>query len=344
MKELKTEIIVENNIYYQVSTYIKNNEKIIIWRNKDKNVHRINKPAILIYTCSNRLKSWLYFKNGLLHSYKKSKAAVYFRSKKFHLWNFKIWAKNGKIDRDKKPAILVTGRSSGNHIFPVMEGYFKNNTPCQNSKASLIFNDHDNTKHFESTLVILNDFDSYKNYNGYNLINFSKNRELVSKYRTVLSAKKDLELFFHQLYEHNQNIEDENVERTLLNFIRSFMDIRQNYSFIKTDCYYDLPHKVLFYLSNRKEYIWMNENGIHRGEKPAKIIFSDTRIEKLKYKENIPYEDIYSPFKTIFDKKNNLIDFEFFNKEVDKFYKEQNLTPHQLNEEEKELIELNFSY
>lgn len=344
MKELKTEIIVENNVTYFVSTYTKNKEEVVIWRNEEGNIHRYNKPAIFIYNCSQRLKSWLYFKNGLLHSYNPSKAAIFFRSKNFRLWNFKIWANEGRIHRENKPAIKVTGRSSNNCLYPALNGYFRNNLPCPNSKASLIFHDHNSIDKFESTLVILNDFESYKGYNGYNLINFNYEGKLLAKYRSTFSAKEELKQFFYNLYQNNKNKDSENIESTLLSFIGSFMSIRQNNFTIKTDFYYDLPHKVLFYVFSRKEYVWMNQKGIHRSDKPAKISWNDKQIEECHYKENIPYEDIYTPFKTISDKEKNLIDFEFFNKDIDCFYKEQNLTPSQLSQDEKELLELNFSY
>lgn len=345
MRESKTESVIEDGLSYHVTTYSRNNEDVVIWRNNKGQVHRVGKPAVLSYTCLGRLKGWMYFNNGKLNSKNEHKAAIYFRSKNFRLWNFKIWAKDGQIHRENKPAITVIERNNANQVFTCLEAYFRNNEPCMRSKASLIFYEHNYEYCYESLNVFLTDYTKvYQNYSGYNLYYYTEKGRLLSKMITSYNIREEIEHFFNELDTLNSSKSKENIEVSFLTLINSIMDIRTLRGLIAATRQHDLPQKVLLH-SNEKSFTWMNNNGYHReNNKPARIFWNDREKRMDKFENGIPNEDIFTPYKTITDKQNNIIGFKFFNSELQDFYEKENLNPYNLTKEEKELVELNFLY
>lgn len=344
MNKLKTENIVENGISYNVSTYMKNKEYTVVWRNLDGLVDRLSKPAILIYTANHRLKCWIYFKNGKINSDHPFKAAVYFRSKNFILWNFKIWAKDGEIHRENKPAITILEKHICNKIFKALNGFFVRNQPCKNSKATLLFNAVEDNTIYENISLILSEFENHKQYKGYNLLNFDKKGKLKFKYRVVFSIKEELDNLLSSVNNINENDDYMHIEEVLFLFIRSLMTTGSyNFKFDE-DYYYDLPQKVSLHGINQKTLTWLNHTGYHRDAKPALILWNNSYKEMHYYHQNKPKESIFKPFKTVINNNESIIDFQFYDPEINSFYKEEKLNPFQMNEEEKELVELNFTY
>lgn len=129
-----------------------------------------------------------------------------------------------------------------------------------------------------------------------------------------------------------------------LEIAKLFRNFHDNFFKYNTNSF--KPNLVIF---NEKQKIsslfWLNENGEkHRIGKPAAISFFNDCKSIAYYEDGKEQETIYKPFSFYLNNSDHSYEGTFFfkNKEIQRFYKEYDFNPFSMNEDDENIIALNF--
>ncbi len=324
VKYVKTKICIEKSIYCE------------IWTNENNKIDRNGLPAI-IFKKNQKIMKEFYFKNGEIHSYN-NKPSIYIKQESFNnILEHSIWTQNNKIHREGKPAII-----SKRDGYKVFYGFFLNNISSINKEGSLVHYDvDDNFNLYKSKVLFLK---NNIGCNGYNYFLYNKDNSLYNKKRTELSIEKIISYFTDNINNIDFNSVYDNPY--ILNFISYMIHdlIKTEFQIFSEEDYHQLPQSISINKSSNEIVMeWRQKGRLHRDKYPAKITIQENTIINEYISEGRPLNSLYKPSLTHLNRKNkNVVKFEFHNKKIEEYYKEFNLNPFLLMDEDIELINLNF--
>ena len=327
----KTFNIIENKeLYKKVLVDLGQNKSIEYWLNSFGEIDRANKPAFILRV-QNRIRKKIYFKNGKLHSYNDKPAYEYNDLSFSNSTKTRVWFKNGLIHRESNPAISIKDMYN-NYI---LKGFFHNGRTTISQNGSFIRQlSPDYTEYF-----FLKD---NKTTEGFNYFNYSDNK---------LSVKKRLHVDLNDLmndfyFKITKDIVNENYNEEYFLNVVTFLSLdflKVNTRVHETEEYYGFPTSINL---EKDKFIleWRDGIDLHRKDKPARITYSRNSIIEENYINGKSLNCKYTPFLLTYNRKDLcLLNFKFKNSNIQDFYSDLGLDPLNLDSEDKELIDLNFS-
>ena len=247
---------------------LKNDVKIKVYLNEDGEIHNCgNKPAVEIYKDEITLGA-IFVNKGVISDYK-NRPAIKIKKDKL---NFIIRVRNGLIHKDNEPAIILKNNKN-----EISHKYYYKNGKINNINGAAIVQFNDNNR---IDLFINNN----KAPSGYNCKIYNK-KIINTKASVELSFETDISM---SLNEYNL----ENIIERLTLYIKAINQQTQDYTYRPKDKY---PNVVNYKENKLDSFMWFNEKGLNRINKPAYMKFNKTNVQSYFFKDGLKVESVFMP-------------------------------------------------
>lgn len=325
---------IENGINYTVVETFNNEKTTIKWFNKNLELSRIGKPAILEYK-NEKLVSWMYLKDGILHN-EKNKPAFVIKNR------YSVWAENGLITRNNKPAVIAYDYINKNKK-KTLEIFCQFNKVHNKNDSAINLYELESVETSISTRI----FAQYnENTKGFNLYSY-QNNNLISKETKKIRYNIIIDNIFRLInwkagtpsdyFEYSKYSIERDISLALK--LSEYQGYQENLSNLISFNYKNDKQKL-------KSLNWYKGSEKHRIDKPAIINFDNNKVSFFYYENGIATETQFKPYffeKQRYGKVFRVLKFQFKDSKIQSFYDQNNLIPFYLSPTDIKMVELNFN-